>query len=58
MDDTTQNGRIYVKFGPRDTEEMPLQWAEKMLTELKRVNPALFGRLAQMAMGIEPRSRS
>jgi hypothetical protein len=53
MDDTTpQNGHIYVKFGPRDTEEIRLEWAESMLTLWKERNPAQFGKyLAEVATG-------
>jgi hypothetical protein len=41
----TGNGKIYVKFGPRDTQEMPIEWAERMLTELAAKHQAQFGRL-------------
>lgn len=48
----SSNGKIYVKFGPRDTEEMPIQWAEKMLTIWKDRNPAQFGKmLAEVVTG-------
>ena len=36
---------IRVRFGPRPTQVIPLGWAETMLTELKRINPGLFGKL-------------
>ena len=36
---------IRVRFGPRPTQVVPLGWAETMLTELKRINPGLFGKL-------------
>lgn len=39
------NGKIFVKFGPRDTQEMRLEWAERMLTALKDKHPAQFGKL-------------
>lgn len=39
------NGRVYVKFGPRETQEMPLDWAEKMLTEWRERHPAQFGKM-------------
>jgi hypothetical protein len=46
------NGHVYVKFGPRDTEEMRLEWAEKMLTLWKDRNPAQFGKmLAEVVTG-------
>lgn len=56
--DNAPNGRTYVKFGPHDTDEMPLAWAERMLTELHQSNPSTFGKLLQMAAGIAPRKRS
>ena len=36
---------IRVRFGPPPTQVVPLGWAETMLTELKRINPGLFGKL-------------
>ena len=36
---------IRVRFGPRPTQVIPLGWAETMLTELKRINPGLVGKL-------------
>ena len=56
--ENTPNGRIYVKFGPHESDEMPLRWAEKMLTELHQSKPAEFGKLLQLAAGIAPRKRS
>ena len=38
------NGKVYVKFGPGDTQEMPIEWAEKMLTDWRRKAPAGFGK--------------
>lgn len=38
------NGKVYVKFGPRDTQEMPLEWAEKILTEWRAKRPTEFGK--------------
>ena len=40
---------IRVRFGPRPTQVIPLGWAETMLTELKRINPGLFGKLLMTA---------
>ena len=40
-----QADEIRVRFGPRPTQVIPLGWAETMLTELKRINPGLFGKL-------------
>ena len=33
---------VYVSFGPRDDDEMPLIWAERGLTWLKENRPAVF----------------
>lgn len=38
------NGKVYVKFGPRETQEMPLEWAERMLAAWREMHPAQFGR--------------
>lgn len=40
---------IRVRFGPRPTQVIPLDWAESMLTELKKTKPALFGALLTAA---------
>lgn len=56
--ETTVNGKIYVKFGPHPTQEIPVEWAQMMLTELKNSSPALFGRLLTKAVGIEPKGRT
>jgi len=53
----TRNSAIYVRFGTHPSDEMPLGWAEKMLTELKQTNGTLFGRLLTQAIGIEPKKR-
>jgi hypothetical protein len=37
------NGRVYVKFGPGATQEMPVEWAEIMLTEWREKNAKQFG---------------
>lgn len=34
-----------VRFGKRDTQTVPLEWAEMMLTKLATDNPATFGKL-------------
>jgi hypothetical protein len=39
------NGKAYVRFGPRETQEMPAEWAERMLTLWRERNPAQFGKL-------------
>lgn len=45
----TGNGKIYVSFGPRPTQEVPIEWAEKMLTILKSEHESQFGKLLQRA---------
>lgn len=50
-------GQVYVKFGPKETQEIPLEWAELMLSELFRSNAPTFGRLLQAAAGVPPRTR-
>ena len=43
-------GPVYVRFGPRPTQEMPIDWAVKMLTEWREKHPAQFGKaLAEAA---------
>lgn len=37
------NGKIYVKFGPRPTQEMPIEWAEKLLSDWRATDPKRFG---------------
>jgi hypothetical protein len=50
--DENGNGKIYVKFGPRDVEEMRIEWAEKMLTLWKERAPNQFGKyLAEVVTG-------
>lgn len=36
------NGKIYVSFGPGETDEMPLGWAEKMLQGWRETHPTQF----------------
>lgn len=38
-----------VRFGPRDTQTLPAEWAEIMLAELCQRNRKLFGDLLSMA---------
>jgi hypothetical protein len=48
----TPASKVYVKFGPRETQEMPLDWAEKILTNWREKNPAQFGKmLAEVVTG-------
>jgi hypothetical protein len=45
-------GTVFVKFGPRATQEMPLDWAEQMLSAWRESHPAQFGKyLAEAATG-------
>jgi hypothetical protein len=37
--------KTYVRFGPLPTQEMPREWAEKMLTLWRQRSPAQFGKL-------------
>ena len=39
------NGKIYVKFGPRPTQEIPIEWAETILARLAEGHGSLFGKL-------------
>lgn len=43
------NGQVYVKFGPRPTQEIPIEWAEKILTMLKNDHESQFGKLLTKA---------
>jgi hypothetical protein len=56
-EENSRNGAIYVRFGTNDNHVMPLEWAESMLTELKRINGPLFGRLMTRAIDIQPKTR-
>lgn len=46
--ENTQNGhkpdKVYVRFGPLPTQEMPLEWAESMLMEWRSAHPLQFGK--------------
>jgi hypothetical protein len=43
------NGKIYVKFGPRPTQEMPIEWAASMLATLAEKHESMFGNLLREA---------
>jgi hypothetical protein len=43
------NEPVYVRFGPRDNQVMPLDWAEQILTNMAAKHRAQFGRLLQEA---------
>jgi hypothetical protein len=40
----TDINQVYVRFGPRPTQEMPKEWAEKMLSTWREKDPARFGK--------------
>jgi hypothetical protein len=43
---------VYVRFGPRPTQVIPIDWAETMLTEWARAHASQFGKaLAEAATG-------
>lgn len=41
--------KIYVRFGPMPTQEMPIEWAETMLAEWRDAHPAQFGKALSAA---------
>lgn len=47
------NGKVYVRFGPRPTQEMPLEWAEKMLAMLKSEHAPQFGKMLARVINSE-----
>jgi hypothetical protein len=51
-ENTAPNRVVYVKFGKHETDEMRIEWAEKMLTTWRDRNPAQFGKfLAEVVTG-------
>jgi hypothetical protein len=49
---TLKTDKVYVRFGPLDTQEIPIEWAEKMLTAWREKNASQFGKaLAEAATG-------
>ena len=52
------NGTVYVQFGPKDTQQMPIEWATEMLTMWREKKPVEFGRmLAEVVTGVAPKGR-
>lgn len=57
MDETSngnghKNGTIYVKFGPRPSQEIPIEWAEELLTLLASEHQKVFSQLLpRVALG-------
>ena len=50
--DGNETGKVYVRFGPHPTDEMPREWAEKMLTRWRESHPVQFGKaLAEVVTG-------
>jgi len=43
--ESPQDSKVYVRFGALPTQEMPREWAEKMLTRWREGNPAQFGKI-------------
>jgi hypothetical protein len=49
---------VYVRFGPKETQEMHLEAAQEMLTLWRERQPVQFGRmLAEVLTGVAPRGR-
>ena len=46
-----------VSFGPREDDDMPLSWAERLLTWLKAERPAVFADGMLAVLDIERRRR-
>jgi hypothetical protein len=47
-----QATKVYVKFGTHPTDEMPLEWAEAILTAWRDKSPGQFGKaLAAVVTG-------
>lgn len=50
--DGTGKEQVYVRFGALPTQEMPREWAEKMLTLWRERSPSQFGKmLAEVVTG-------
>lgn len=57
--DTAAKDEVRVRFGQRDSQSVPLEWAETMLTELATSDPHRFGKLLQLAaVGLAPARRA
>lgn len=51
-DSNAGDGKVYVRFGALPTQEMPREWAERMLTLWRERHPAQFGKmLAEVVTG-------
>ena len=59
---TDSNGHVdstvYVRFGPKETQEIHLETAQEMLTLWRERQPVQFGRmLAEVMTGVAPKGR-
>jgi hypothetical protein len=56
-ENTAENDRngapVYVRFGPKPNQEVPLPWAEGMLAWIKETHPYVFGGALTHVMGID-----
>lgn len=60
MNDSNGNGdgTVYVPFGPKETQVMPIEWATEMLTMWRERKQVEFGRmLAEVVTGVPSRGR-
>ena len=49
---------VYVRFGPKETQEIHLATAQEMLTKWRERQPIQFGRmLAEVLTGVAPKGR-
>lgn len=48
----------YVKFGPHETDEMPLLWAQRGLTWLKTERPAVFADMMLAILNVQRKRAS
>lgn len=58
MNDTQETAVVRVKFGPQDTDDVPLLIASRMLRTLRDKHPDMFGRVFLEAYGIEVKRRA
>ena len=49
---------VYVRFGPKETQEIHLETAQEMLTLWRERDPSKFGKLlAEVLTGVAPKGR-
>jgi len=52
------DGTVYVRFGPKETQEIHLETAQEMLTLWRERDPYKFGKiLAEVMTGAAPKGR-